>query len=128
MGGRSQYEDECRRALAEEQAKSLAETNDWEHVDRERVHRDWDVLYKEIAAALDESLPGDPQVQELVGRHFDIICRFYVPTREAYVGMALFYGEDDGMREFHNSYHPRMVEFLGEAIGVFAERGTGFAA
>lgn len=57
------YEDECRRSLAEEQAKSLAETNDWEHVDRERVHQDWDVLYREIAALLDGgSLPGDQRI------------------------------------------------------------------
>ncbi|MER6395672.1 TipAS antibiotic-recognition domain-containing protein [Kitasatospora sp. NPDC001603] len=123
----NQYEDECRRALAGEQAKSLAETDHWEHVDRDRVHQDWDVLYKEIAAVLEGSLPGDPRIQEFVGRHFDIACRFYVPTRKAYLGMALFYAENDDMRDFHNSYHPRMVEFLGEAMGVFAERGTGFA-
>ncbi|MFF1797300.1 TipAS antibiotic-recognition domain-containing protein [Kitasatospora sp. NPDC058263] len=123
----NQYEDECRRALAGEQAKSLAETDHWEHVDRDRVHQDWDALYKEIAAVLEGSLPGDPQIQEFVGRHFDIACRFYVPTRKAYVGMALFYAENDDMRDFHHSYHPRMVEFLGEAMGIFAERGTGFA-
>ncbi|MFI8083542.1 TipAS antibiotic-recognition domain-containing protein [Kitasatospora sp. NPDC086009] len=123
----NQYEDECRRALAGEQAKSLAETDHWEHVDRDRVHQDWDALYKEIAAVLEGSLPGDPQIQEFVGRHFEIACRFYVPTRKAYVGMALFYAENDDMRDFHNSYHPRMVEFLGEAMGIFAERGTGFA-
>ncbi|MEU1504370.1 TipAS antibiotic-recognition domain-containing protein [Kitasatospora sp. NPDC005748] len=123
----NQYEDECRRALAGEQAKSLAETDHWEHVDRDRVHQDWDALYKEIAAVVEGSLPGDPQIQEFVGRHFDIACRFYVPTRKAYVGMALFYAENDDMRDFHNSYHPRMVEFLGEAMGIFAERGTGFA-
>ncbi|MGW5768842.1 TipAS antibiotic-recognition domain-containing protein [Streptomyces longwoodensis] len=71
------YEDECRRSLAKEQAKSLAATNNWEHVDRERVHQDWDVLYREITAHLDNgSLPGDQQVQELVRRHFDIACRF----------------------------------------------------
>jgi hypothetical protein len=75
------YEDECRRSLAEEQAKSLAGTNNWEHVDREQVHRDWDVLYRELTALLDGgSLPGDQQIQELVRRHFDIACRFYTPS------------------------------------------------
>ncbi|MFG3054564.1 TipAS antibiotic-recognition domain-containing protein [Kitasatospora sp. NPDC048239] len=124
----SQYADECRRSLAGEQAKSLAETNNWEHVDRGQVHQDWDVLYKEIAACLDDSLPGDPKTQELVLRHFDIACRFYTPTSRAYIGMALFYAEDDAMREFHNSYHPGMVEFLGDAMIIFAERGVGFAS
>ncbi|WP_367139331.1 MULTISPECIES: TipAS antibiotic-recognition domain-containing protein [Streptomyces] len=124
----NQYEEECRRSLAEEQAKSLAETNNWEHVDRPQVHQDWDVLYREIAACLDGSLPGDPQIQELVGRHFGITCRFYAPSRQAYAGMALFYAEDDAMREFHNSYHPRMVELLGEAMRIFAERGVSFTS
>ncbi|MFF6793607.1 TipAS antibiotic-recognition domain-containing protein [Streptomyces filamentosus] len=122
------YEDKCRRSLAEEQAKSLAETNNWEHVDRERVHQDWDVLYREITAFLEGgSLPGDPQIQELVRRHFNIACRFYTPSREAYVGMSLFYAEDEAMRAFHDSYHPGLVEFLGAAISVFAEQEDGFA-
>ncbi|MEV6972013.1 TipAS antibiotic-recognition domain-containing protein [Kitasatospora sp. NPDC093806] len=124
----NQYEDECRRALAEEQAKSLAETGNWSHVDKDQVHRDWDVLYREIAAHLDDSRPGDQPIQELVRRHFDITCRFYLPTREAYVGTALLYAEDEAMREFHNAYHPGMVEFLGAAMRIFAERGVGFAA
>ncbi|MFD9607863.1 TipAS antibiotic-recognition domain-containing protein [Streptomyces sp. NPDC004290] len=122
------YEDECRRALAEEQAKSLAETDDWKNVDRERVHHDWDVLYREITTLLGGGpLPGDQQVQELVGRHFDIVCRFYIPSRQAYVGMSLFYAEDEAMRTFHDSYHPGLVEFMGAAIRVFAEQGSGFA-
>jgi hypothetical protein len=124
----NQYEDECRRSMAEEQAKSLAGTNNWEHVDRNQVHQDWDVLYREIAARVDGSAPGDRQIQELVRRHFDIACRFYIPSRRAYVGMALFYAENDDMREFHNSYHPRMVEFLGDAMKILAERGAGFAS
>ncbi|CAL9587565.1 TipAS antibiotic-recognition domain-containing protein [Streptomyces sp. enrichment culture] len=122
------YAQRCRRSLAAEQARSLSATDDWAHVDRERVHRDWDALYQEIAACLDGSRPGDPHVQELVGRHFGIACRFYTPSREAYIGMALLYAEDDSMREFHNSYHPGMVEFLGAAMKVYAERGSGFAA
>ncbi|MEX2984271.1 TipAS antibiotic-recognition domain-containing protein [Streptomyces sp. C36] len=122
----NQYEDECRRSLASEQTKSLAETNNWAHVDKNQVHQDWDVLYREIAACLDDSLPGDRHIQELVRRHFDVTCRFYTPTRKAYVGTALLYSEDDAMREFHNSYHPRMVEFLGDAMKIFAERGAGF--
>ncbi|MFH9014376.1 TipAS antibiotic-recognition domain-containing protein [Streptomyces sp. NPDC017943] len=122
------YEDQCRRSLAEEQAKSLAETNNWAHVDRERVHQDWDVLYREITACLDGgSLPGDEQIQELTRRHFDIVSRFYTPSREAYVGMSLFYAEDEAMRAFHDSYHPELAGFLGAAIRVFAEQGSGFA-
>ena len=36
--------------------------------------------------------------------------------------MSLFYREDLDMKEFHNSYHPRMVDFLGEAIYIYAHQ------
>ncbi|GIF14492.1 hypothetical protein Ate01nite_45240 [Actinoplanes teichomyceticus] len=112
----------CRRSLAEEQTASLAATDDWAHVDRDRVHRDWHELYSEIAAAITAGArPQDEPVQELVGRHYAIASRFYPPSRDAYLGMALRYAEDDAMREWHNSYHPRMVEFLGGAMLRYAE-------
>ena len=114
--------DRCRRSLREEQARSLAETDGWAHVDKDRVHADWDALYREIAVSLDAARPEDDRAQELIGRHFKIASRFYAPTREAYIGMALLYAEDAAMREFHNAYHPRMVEFLGTAMRVFAGR------
>lgn len=42
--------------------------------------------------------------------------------------MALLYSEDAAMEEYHNSYHPRMVDFLGLAMRVFAARRLGGAA
>lgn len=114
--------DRSRRALAAEQAASLAATNDWAHVDKDRVHRDWHELYGEIAAAITAGAqPRDEAVQELVDRHYAIASRFYAPSRDAYLGMALLYAEDDAMRDWHNSYHPDMVEFLGAAMMRYAE-------
>jgi len=119
------YADRCRRSLGEEQARSLAETDGWAHVDKDRVHADWDALYKEIAVSIEGARPEDDQAQELIEKHFEIASRFYSPTREAYIGMAMLYSEDAAMKEFHNAYHPRMVEFLGLAIRVFADRRLG---
>ena len=104
-----------------EQAKSLAATANWAHVDRQKVHQDWDVLYKELAPMLDSKPPEAPEVQALIAQHYAIASRFYSPSSRAYVGMALFYQENDGMRDFHNAYHPGMVEFLGDAVHAFAE-------
>ena len=118
--GEERYADRCRRSLREEQATSLAETDGWAHVDKDRVHADWDALYSEIAGYPDGSRPEDDWVQELIEKHFEIACRFYSPTREAYIGMAMLYSEDAAMLEFHNAYHPRMVEFMGPAMRVFA--------
>jgi hypothetical protein len=116
------YADRCRRSLSEEQARSLAETDGWAHVDKDQVHADWDALYSEIAVSLDGAQPEDDRTQDLIEKHFEIASRFYLPTREAYIGMAMLYSEDAAMKDFHNAYHPAMAEFLGLAMRVFAGR------
>ncbi|MEU8819040.1 TipAS antibiotic-recognition domain-containing protein [Actinoplanes sp. NPDC048796] len=114
--------DRCRRALADEQAASLAATTGWAHVDKEQVHRDWHDLYGEIAAAITAGAqPGDEAVQELIDRHHAVVSRFYHPSPDAYLGMALLYAEDESMRTWHTSYHPRMVEFLGTAMRYYTD-------
>ncbi len=117
-----EYLEQCRQALNSEQARSLAETSNWSHVDRQQVHLDWDSLYKALAPLVDSAPPSSPQVQALMARHHAIASRFYPPSREAYIGMGLFYQDNPEMKSFHNAYHPRMVEFLGEAIHAYAVR------
>lgn len=86
------------------------------------MHHDWDRLYQELATLIDACLPEDEQIQPLMDRHYEIACRFYRPSKEAYIGMGLFYASNEPMREFHNSYHPRMVEFLGQSMWFHAQR------
>lgn len=67
------------------------------------------------------SNPDSPEVQTLIARHYDLACRFYRPSKEAYVGMRLFYAENQDMKDFHNAYHPGMVDFLILAIRAFSD-------
>ena len=115
------YLQTCRDALKAEQAASLAGTDNWAHVDREKVHADWQVVYRELAKGLDRRSPDDSGTQDLIRRHYEIACRFYKPSLEAYIGMALFYRENESMRAFHNAYHPDLVDFLVQAITAFAQ-------
>jgi TipAS antibiotic-recognition domain len=117
-----EYLAQCRNALNTEQTKSLLETDNWSHVNKQQVHMDWDVLYKRLATMLEGSPASSPAIQEIMAQHYAIASRFYVSSREAYIGMGLFYHDNKDMKDFHNSYHPNMVEFLGEAIYVYAQR------
>lgn len=115
-----EFREECRIALQDEQTKSLSETNNWSHVDRAKVHSDWGVLYKKIVAHIDVTEPGNQDVQTLIAEHYAIVSRFYVPSEKAYIGMALFYGENNAMKEFHTAYHPNMINFVGDSICCYA--------
>ena len=116
----NKYLTECKNALNAEQTHSLSTTDNWAHVNRELVHQDWDLLYKKLAEYADGTTVDNMNVQKLMEEHFEITCRFYTPSKEAYIGMAIFYKEDEDMRKFHNSYHPEMVEYLGDAIVHYA--------
>ena len=121
QASKTEYLEKCRQALATEQSASLAQTDNWAHVDKKQVHIDWDVLYKKMEPLINSSSPSSPEVQSLMGQHHAIAQRFYSPSREAYIGMALFYQENPDMKAFHNSYNQNMVEFLGEAIYAYAQ-------
>lgn len=111
---------ECKNALNKEQTYSLSTTDNWAHVNRELVHQDWGVLYNKLAKLIDEVAVDNANVQELMNEHFEIACRFYTPSKEAYIGMGIFYKENEDMKKFHNSYHPKMVDYLGDAIVYYA--------
>ncbi|WP_462153152.1 TipAS antibiotic-recognition domain-containing protein [Pseudoalteromonas xiamenensis] len=115
-----EYLVKCINALNEEQSLSLSKTDNWAHVNRELVHQDWDVLYKKLARYVDDTPVDHEAVQTLMKEHFEIACRFYIPSKEAYIGMAIFYKENEDMEKFHNSYHPEMVNYLGDAIVYYA--------
>jgi TipAS antibiotic-recognition domain len=115
-----QYLQECREALSSEQMKSLTETDNWSHVDKQQVHIDWDALYKELTPLMQQLPPSAPDIQAIMARHYSIISRFYAPSKQAYIGMSLFYSENQDMKDFHNAYDPKMVEFLAEAMPIYA--------
>ena len=115
------YLQECRVALSAEQALSLSETAHWAHVDKAKVHSDWDALYKRLAPLLQNLFASAPEVQTLMEEHYEIVSRFYAPSKLAYIGMSIFYAENTDMANFHNAYHPNMVAFLAEAIPIYAE-------
>jgi hypothetical protein len=118
----SQYAATCRGALAAEQAASLAATAGWSHVDKPKVHSDWDLLYRTLATVRHGLEASSPQVQDLIAQHYAIASRFYEPSKEAYIGMSLFYDENHDMRTFHEGYGAGLVALLSQAMQVYAHR------
>ena len=93
----NEYIDSCKKALKKEQEKSLFETNNWSHVNKEEVHENWNLLYVKIAEELDTLSPSDIKAQDFIREHYKIVCAFYKPSKEAYLGMSLFYKEDEAI-------------------------------
>lgn len=79
-------------------------------------------LNQDLVAALNNHLkPASDEVQTIVQRHYAWVSNFWIPTKETYTGLAQMYLEHPDYRSFYNRYHPDLVEYLAEAMRVFAD-------
>lgn len=123
----AEYEREAIERWGESARKHIEEskrrTKDWTKEDFERVKQDYDELHHAFAKALSKgAAPETAEVQSLVKRHFEVVSRFWTPTRESYIGLGQTYGEHPNFRKLYDGYHPKLAEFMAKAMNVFAEK------
>lgn len=91
--------------------------------DQEKYIHEGNEINKAFAVAIENELkPTSPEVQELVRRHYKMICQFWEPTKETYIGLTQMYLEHPEFVKFFKRYHPQMAEFLVASMKVFAEK------
>jgi DNA-binding transcriptional MerR regulator len=73
-------------------------------------------------AALVQSLPGDPEVQQLITLHYAFIGKHFDVTPEIYAGLGKMYAEDERFRAYYDKYDPKLADFLNAAIQVFCKK------
>ena len=94
----------------------------WKKSNWESFKNDGDQLNQDLAQAMKSHLkPADIAVQALIQRHYDWVKNFWIPTKASYIGLADMYLDHPDYRDFYNNYHPNLVEYLVEAMRVFAE-------
>jgi hypothetical protein len=57
----------------------------------------------------------------LISLHFDFVGKHFDVTREIYRSLGNMYAEDGRFRAYYDKYHPKLAEFLRDAIGVFCQ-------
>ncbi len=96
----------------------------WKKGDYEKLKKDGDVLWKQLAEAMNARLKANSQtVQTLIAKHHQWVKRVYHPTKDVYIGLGQLYIEHADFRKFFEPYHPGLPEFLAEAMKVYAEKG-----
>lgn len=97
-------------------------TEDWGQPEWQDVQGAFDRLHCAFASLLSEGRDAaDEDVQTLVADHFALISRFYTPTAAIYAGLGRLYVEHADFRKVYDSHHPRLAEYMAEAMRIFAE-------
>jgi DNA-binding transcriptional MerR regulator len=93
----------------------------WTPVDRERIRREW-LSFGPRLVDLIEAGAGvdDPRVQEIVGEHYRWVTNFWTPDRESYPGLGETYAGNPEFRAQFDAAHPRLAEFLRDAMAAYA--------
>ncbi|MGE3317994.1 MAG: MerR family transcriptional regulator [Candidatus Berkiella sp.] len=95
----------------------------WNQAKVESIKNEQDELFKAFTQAVMQNLPANnPSVQQLVSRHFENIKHFWTPEKASYIQLGNFYCQHPDFEKFFVAYHPKLAEYLRDAMTVFAER------
>ncbi|MDC7232188.1 MAG: MerR family transcriptional regulator [Spirochaetales bacterium] len=123
----SSKEKEYRREAREKYDPVLVAQSEQNYKNmREDQKKAWqeklDACHRQIAGAIGR-LPADAEeVQEAVGGMHRLFNDFYDCSTEIFRGLGQMYCDDPRFRATYEAYHPKMPEYLREAMAVYSDR------
>jgi MerR family transcriptional regulator, thiopeptide resistance regulator len=103
-----------------EAAKQRMES--WQRSDAAAAVAGFEAVESELARLCARQTPADdPKVQDLVRRHYAVVCRFWQPDADAYTGLGQLYVDHDDFRRRYESRQVGLAEYLRDAMAVFAQ-------
>lgn len=80
-------------------------------------------LFKELTHCIEKGLdPADGEVQKIIKKHHAFAEQTHSATGEVYKAMAQLYEEHPEFRKQLDPFHPKLAEFMAQAMKVFADR------
>lgn len=102
--------------------QSKQNTKHWQKEDYQAVQTQFSQINQELTALLRNEFPvNSKEVQAVIQKHFDLINRFYVPTREVYSGLGLLYVDHPDFRKQYDAIHPKLAKYYRDAMKYYAE-------
>ncbi len=84
--------------------------------------READEIHAELVSAINNLIaPSSPEVQQLIKKHYQMTTHFWTPTKETYIGLSEFYGSHPDFVKFYDDLHPKLLEYLAEAMKIFSK-------
>lgn len=83
--------------------------------------RGFQEVHTRLAELKKQALPvDDPRVQDVIGRHYEIVSWVWTPNAESYVALSEGYVNDAGFRKNIGQGDDALVTYLAEAMKVYA--------
>lgn len=103
--------------------ESKKRTAKWDKNEWDKVKNQGDAIHKELALAIGKGLaPNSDEVQDIIKKHYKMVQQFYKVTRDVYIGLTDLYIQHPDFKQFFDAYHPKMLEFICDAMKYFANK------
>ncbi len=80
-------------------------------------------ITKSFAEAMNQGInPANPEVQELVKKHYDFVSKFWTPSKEAYKSLAMSYILPSPYKETYEAVAIGLGKYHYDAIQIWAEK------
>ena len=121
------YEAEARERWGDEAVDASYERmRGWTEADAEKARTGYTRVHEGLAALKAEGVDvTELSVQELIQLHYEVTCLFWTPTREAYRNLGQMYVDDERFRLNIGSGDDAVVEYLRDAMTVYADNRLG---
>jgi DNA-binding transcriptional MerR regulator len=98
-------------------------TAKWDKDEWDDVKNQGDAIHKALAEVIEQGAKADSDaVQAIIHRHCQLQGRFHEVTKNMYIGLSELYAQHPDFKKFFDVYHPKMIEFIGEAMRFYANK------
>lgn len=122
----ARYEEELVERYGDGATPHVAESRrrmaGWTPERTARIRQEWAGFGPRLVALIErDAAVDDPRVQEVIAEHYRWITNFWTPDRASYPGLGQLYADHPDFRSQFDAQHPRLAEFLREAMTAYAE-------
>ncbi|MBU3061696.1 MerR family transcriptional regulator [Nocardia sp. NEAU-G5] len=122
----SQYDDEARERWPEEFEQSQRNAANITPEDVERMQREATAAMIRMAEFMAAGAPvGNSAVQAEIHTHYQGICRFWTPNRDAYKCMGQMFVDDERYKASYLKIAEGLAEYQRDAMVVYADQRLG---
>ena len=112
------YGDEMKKGIEQSKRK----VKNWTKADWEESGAAFAGICRDLVAQMNQrAAHSSRDVQAIIRRHYEWLKQFWTPNRESYAGHSQLIVDSD-LRKAYEAYDPKLPEFMGKAIQVFAEK------
>ncbi|MGH8774513.1 MAG: TipAS antibiotic-recognition domain-containing protein [Jiangellaceae bacterium] len=116
------YVDDARERWGDSVDEANARVKNWTKADWARFRDESAAVSNSIAALFDAGVPADDtRVLDAIDGHYKIICKFWTPNREAYIGLGQMYVDDPRFAKNYEEVRAGLTPFMRDAMKAYAE-------